>query len=69
MDVFDNDLPVPRFQLHVTKTSSVAEPKPNYYTVQCLKTQKETSFVLRCKHAQLCQSRKVLHNISLLDLD
>ena len=69
MDEFDRGFPVPRFQLHVSTTSSVAEPKPNYYTVQCLETQKEFSFVLLCKHAQLCQSRQVLHNISLLDLD
>ena len=69
MDYFVKGLPLPRFQLDVTKTSPDSEPKPNYYTVQCLKTQKETSFVLLCKHAQLCQSRKVLHNISLLDLD
>ena len=64
---FDNGLPVPRFQLHVRKTSPDA--RPNNCTVNVLQTQNETSFVYLCKHAQLCQSRKVLHNISLLDLD
>ena len=64
MDSFVHGLPVPRFQLHVRKTSPDAEPKD--YTVNVLETQKETSFVLLCKHAQLCQIRKVLHTICLL---
>ena len=67
MDEFDRGFPVPRFQLHVRKTSP--EARPNNYTVNVLQTEKEISFVLLCKHAQLCQSRQVLHNISLLDLD
>ena len=65
MDTFVHGLPVPRFQLHVRKTSPDA--RLNNYTVNVLQTQKETSFVLLCKHAQLCQNRKVLHNISLHD--
>ncbi|KAL5479567.1 hypothetical protein EMCRGX_G023103 [Ephydatia muelleri] len=48
VDYFIKGLPLPRFQLHVRKTSPDSEPKRNYYTVQCLKTQKETSFVLLC---------------------
>ena len=40
--------------------------KPNNHTVNVLLTQKETSVVLLCKRAQLCQNRAFLLDFRLI---
>ena len=64
MDSYDHDLPAPRIQLDVNKNSSNAKLL-KYYTLKVLHTEEEISFVVKCKHAQLCQNRKSLHTISV----